>query len=71
MSKDEKIASLEHTNTSLNEENAHLKAQVAMFQSMLFGAKSEKRKYTDIPKNQLSIFEEEKKPVRTALPENL
>ncbi|AZQ60869.1 IS66 family transposase [Flammeovirga pectinis] len=58
---------------------------------MLFGAKSEKRNYTDIPKNQLSIFEEEKqeptpevteitvpahtrkkkKPVRTALPENL
>ncbi|OHX63792.1 hypothetical protein NH26_24840 [Flammeovirga pacifica] len=60
------MASLKQTNTSLSEENTQLKAQVAMFQNMLFGAKSEKRKYTDIPKNQLSIFEEEKQEESTS-----
>ncbi|ANQ48584.1 hypothetical protein MY04_1207 [Flammeovirga sp. MY04] len=53
MSKDDKIANLE-------QENAQLKTQLSMLQSMLYGSKSEKRKQADIPDNQLSIFAQDK-----------
>ncbi|WP_044208265.1 hypothetical protein [Flammeovirga sp. OC4] len=60
MSKDDKIASLEEENTSLSEENVELKERLNKLQSLLYGSKSEKRKQTDIPENQLSIFVEKK-----------
>ena len=59
MSKYQKIASLEKTNTSLIEEINQLKGQLSLLQKLVFGPKFEKSKVIAIDQNQLSIFAEE------------
>ena len=56
MSKDELIAKLKDSNVALKDSNVSLKQENAMLKKLIFGARSEKHKPTQVDDNQLNMF---------------